>query len=223
MSGKLIPTPLGHKNLGLTEMDNTRRSRKGSENDNPQMTELRDMLKQLGMTIEDYEGSFTNLAEYAPHLVETDEMRAQRFEEGLRHEIRRAIIRPLVLPTYADVLDRAIINEQDEIERKKYFNNKRRQNLVFKGPRLRSRVKSSVTIAMRGAHKEKLFKNESKNKGTKRRASRGYVRPARNTWLRDNRPGKPGNKGGNVNNQRQGRAFALMPGDARNTEDVVAG
>ncbi|GFZ15844.1 hypothetical protein Acr_25g0002530 [Actinidia rufa] len=48
-------------------------------------------LKQLGTTIADYEGSFTNLAEYAPHLVATDEMRARRFEDGLRHEIMKMI------------------------------------------------------------------------------------------------------------------------------------
>ena len=69
-----------------------------------------EQLKQLEMTIADYEGSFTNLAEYAPHLVATNEMRAQRFEDELKHEIRMAI-KPLVLLTYADVLDRAVIVE----------------------------------------------------------------------------------------------------------------
>ena len=81
----------------------------------------------MRMTIVDYEGSFTNLAKYAPHLVATDEMRVRRFEDGLKHEIRRAI-RPLVLSTYVDVLVRAIIVEQDETERNKYFDSKRRQN-----------------------------------------------------------------------------------------------
>ncbi|GFZ04224.1 hypothetical protein Acr_16g0008480 [Actinidia rufa] len=42
-------------------------------------------------------------------------------------------IRPLVLPTYAEVLDRAIIVEQDEIERNKYFDSKRRQNFGGEG------------------------------------------------------------------------------------------
>ncbi|GFZ15650.1 hypothetical protein Acr_25g0000590 [Actinidia rufa] len=74
-----------------------------------------------------------NLAEYAPHLVATDEMRARRFEDGLRYEIKR-VIRPLVLPTYADVLDRAIIVEQDEMEERKYFDSKKRQNFNNEGP-----------------------------------------------------------------------------------------
>ncbi|GFS33303.1 hypothetical protein Acr_00g0027690 [Actinidia rufa] len=73
---------------------------------------------KTGKTIAEYEAAFTNLAEYAPHLVATNEMRARRFEDGLRYEIKR-VIRSLVLPTYADVLDRAIIVEQDEMEKRK--------------------------------------------------------------------------------------------------------
>ncbi|GFY85500.1 hypothetical protein Acr_04g0002380 [Actinidia rufa] len=77
-------------------------------------------LKQIGeMTIAKYEAAFTNLAECAPHLVATDEMRAQLFEEGLRYEIKR-VVRPMVLPTYAEILDRAIIVEQDEEDRKSH-------------------------------------------------------------------------------------------------------
>ena len=70
--------------------------------------------------------SFTNLAEYAQHLVAIDKMRATRFEDRLRQEIK-IMIRPLVLPTYADVLDHAIIMEQDKMEKSKYFDNKGRQ------------------------------------------------------------------------------------------------
>ncbi|XP_057492462.1 uncharacterized protein LOC130778074 [Actinidia eriantha] len=213
-------------------------------------------LKQLGTTVADYEGSFTNLAEYAPHLVATDEMRARRFEDGLRHEIRRAI-RPLVLPTYADVLDRAIIVEQDEIERKKYFNSKKRQNYGAEEtsgqkkqkPEMKSRnfgnnPKGQVQVCQKCGRyhwgvcwKDRIeVRNEIRcfhcnevghikrncprlrTEAVAPRASPGGVnaRP----W--GNRRGNPGNRGGNMNNQRQGRAFALTPGDARNTEDVVA-
>ncbi|GFS39171.1 hypothetical protein Acr_00g0061460 [Actinidia rufa] len=69
-----------------------------------------EQLKQIEKTIAEYEAAFTNLAEYAPHLVATGEMKVRRFEHGLRYEIKR-VIRPLVLSTYADVLDRAIIVE----------------------------------------------------------------------------------------------------------------
>ncbi|XP_057469656.1 uncharacterized protein LOC130758731 [Actinidia eriantha] len=220
-------------------------------------------LKQSGTTIADYEGSFTNLAEYAPHLVATDEMRARRFEEGLRHEIRRAI-RPLVLPTYAEVLDRAIIVKQDEIERKKYFDSKRRQNFGSEGtsgqkkqkPDLKSKnfgtnPRGQVQVCPKCGryHWGECWKDRTEVRNEircfhcngvghiKRNCPRlrtetigqrggpigGNVRPTWNARQEGNRPGNPGNRGGNVNNQRQGRAFALMPGDARNNEDVVAG
>ncbi|XP_057502725.1 uncharacterized protein LOC130786446 [Actinidia eriantha] len=99
-----------------------------------------EQLKQTGKSIAEDEAAFTNLAEYAPHLVATDEMRARRFEDGLRYEIKR-VIRPLVLPTYADVLDRAIIVEQDEIEKRKYFDSKKRQNFNNEGPSGQKRQK----------------------------------------------------------------------------------
>ena len=83
-------------------------------------------------TVTKYEASFTNLVEYAPHLVATNEIRAWRFEEGLRYEIKR-VTRPLVLPTYAEVLDRAIIVEQDKTENKIYFDIKRKQNFNNEG------------------------------------------------------------------------------------------
>ncbi|GFZ05555.1 hypothetical protein Acr_17g0011270 [Actinidia rufa] len=274
-------------------MDNTRGSGQEGGNDNPQMTELRNMVQMLGgmdpvkandwilameknfrllrcgeqqkveigsyllageasrwwnlkgvkepgmdwARFKNYEGSFTNLAEYAPHLVATDEMRARRFEDGLRHEIKR-VIRPLVLPTYAEVLDRAIIVEQDEIERKKYFDSKRRQNFGGEGtsgqkkqkPEMKSRNfgnNPKGQVQMFHCNEVGHIKRNCPRLRTEAVAPRGgpgggNVRLVGNARLGGNRPGNPGNRDGNVNNQRQGRAFALMPGDARNTEDVVA-
>ena len=85
------------------------------------------------MTIAEYESTFTNLMEYAPHLVTMDEMRAWQFKDGLQYKINR-VVTPLVLPTYTEVLDRAIIVEQDEEERKRYQNKKQCQNLKNEGP-----------------------------------------------------------------------------------------
>ena len=50
-----------------------------------------EQLKQMGKTFVEYEEAFTNLAEYAPHLVTTDEMRERRFEDGLKYKIKRVI------------------------------------------------------------------------------------------------------------------------------------
>ncbi|GFY85818.1 hypothetical protein Acr_04g0005560 [Actinidia rufa] len=183
-------------------------------------------LKQTGKPIAEYEAAFTNLAEYVPHLVATDEMRARRFEDGLRYEIKR-VIRPLVLPTYADVLDRAIIVEQDEMEEEKYFDSKKRQNFNNEGPsgqkkqkpesnwrNQRGQIPKCLTLGHIRRNRPKLGTGAIVPRGNQ---GGGNARPG------GNRQDNQGNRSGTGNNQRQGQAFALMPGDARNDEIVVAG
>ncbi|GFY97794.1 hypothetical protein Acr_12g0003350 [Actinidia rufa] len=178
-------------------------------------------LKQTGKPIAEYEAAFTNLAEYAPHLVATDGMRARRFEDGLRYEIKR-VIRPLVLPTYADVLDRAIIVEQDEIEKRKYFDSKKRQNFNNEGPSGQKRQKpESNWRNQRDKYQMGHIRRNCPKLGTGAIVPRGN-QGGGNARPGENRQGNQGNRNGTGNNQRQGQAFALMPGDARNDEIVVA-
>ncbi|GFY85994.1 hypothetical protein Acr_04g0007320 [Actinidia rufa] len=206
-------------------------------------------VREPGKPIAEYEAAFTNLAEYAPHLVATDEMRARRFEDELRYEIKR-VIRPLVLPTYADVLDRTIIVEQDEMEKKKYFDNKKRQNFGNQGSSGQKRQKpESNWRNQRGKYRRvrhvgRITQGNAGERGLilyvfycnevghiKRNCpselGTGAIVPRGNQGGGNARPGgnrqrNQGNRSGNGNNQRQGQAFALMPGDARNDEIVVA-
>ncbi|GFY91063.1 hypothetical protein Acr_07g0012590 [Actinidia rufa] len=179
-------------------------------------------LKQTRKPIAEYEAAFTNLAEYAPHLVATDEMRARRFEDGLRYEIKR-VIRPLVLPTYADVLDRTIIVEQDEMEKRKYFDSKKRQNFNNEGPSGQKRQKpESNWRNQRGKYRMGHIKRNCPKLETGAIVPRGN-QGGGNARPGENRQGNQGNRSGTGNNQRQGQAFALMPGNARNDEIVVAG
>ena len=39
----------------------------------------------------EYKEAFINLAEYFPYLVAINETKARRFEDGLRHKIKRVI------------------------------------------------------------------------------------------------------------------------------------
>ncbi|GFY97647.1 hypothetical protein Acr_12g0001880 [Actinidia rufa] len=181
-------------------------------------------LKQMGTTIAEYEASFTNLAEYAPHLVATDEMRARRFEDGLRHEIKR-VIRPLVLPTYAQVLDRAIIVEQDETERKNYFDSKRKKNFNNEGMSGQKKQKPDVNSKNQGNNPSgqvPMCSKCGKYHWGECWRDRAEVPGGGNARPVSNRPVNQGNRGGGGNEQRQGQVFTLMPGDARNNEDVVA-
>ena len=73
------------------------------------MTEF-EQLKQGTMSVGEYETKFTELARYAPHMVDSDYKKARKFEGGLNVEILDRI-NVLKLLKYVDVLDRAIMAE----------------------------------------------------------------------------------------------------------------
>ncbi|XP_028127142.1 uncharacterized protein LOC114323682 [Camellia sinensis] len=66
--------------------------------------------KQNSMTVAEYEAKFTELARFAPHVVDTDDKKARHFEGGLRDDILEKV-NVLKLETYIEVLDRAIISK----------------------------------------------------------------------------------------------------------------
>ncbi|XP_028093167.1 uncharacterized protein LOC114293328 [Camellia sinensis] len=61
-------------------------------------------LKQNSMTIAEYEAKFTELARFAPHVVDTDYKKARHFEGGLRDDILEKV-NVLKMKTYIEVLD----------------------------------------------------------------------------------------------------------------------
>ncbi|XP_057808695.1 uncharacterized protein LOC131023168 [Salvia miltiorrhiza] len=63
-------------------------------------------LEQGNMTILEYERKFTQLGRFAPHLVDTDEKKAWRFENGLRPEIGGHLA-ALNITSYSEILERA--------------------------------------------------------------------------------------------------------------------
>ncbi|KAL2253058.1 UNVERIFIED_CONTAM: hypothetical protein Sindi_0100500, partial [Sesamum indicum] len=72
-------------------------------------------LKQNELSVAEYELQFVRLSKYAPEEVSTDELRIDRFERGLRFEIREKIaIKPL---SYGALLEVALRAEETSIER----------------------------------------------------------------------------------------------------------
>ncbi|XP_028079455.1 uncharacterized protein LOC114281212 [Camellia sinensis] len=67
-------------------------------------------LKQGNKTVAEYEAQFAELAQFAPHMVDPNYKKAQKFEGGLRNAILDRV-NMLRLPTYVDVLKRAVIAE----------------------------------------------------------------------------------------------------------------
>ncbi|XP_028063316.1 uncharacterized protein LOC114266588 [Camellia sinensis] len=66
------------------------------------------MLTQGSKTVAEYDRPFTELARYAPHMVGSEYMKARKFESGLRGPIQDQV-NFLNMPTYAGVLDKAIL------------------------------------------------------------------------------------------------------------------
>ncbi|XP_028120019.1 uncharacterized protein LOC114317460 [Camellia sinensis] len=67
-------------------------------------------LKQGTMSVAEYEAKFTELARYAPHMVDTDYKKARKFEGGL-HVKMLDWVNVLKLEKCVDVLDRALMSE----------------------------------------------------------------------------------------------------------------
>uniref|UniRef100_A0A5B6YW87 CCHC-type domain-containing protein n=1 Tax=Davidia involucrata TaxID=16924 RepID=A0A5B6YW87_DAVIN len=68
-------------------------------------------LIQKDMSVAQYEAKFTALSHFASELVEKEELKAKRFQKGLRTTIRRPVA-ALKLHTYNDVVERAMIVEE---------------------------------------------------------------------------------------------------------------
>ena len=89
-------------------------------------------LKQGNTTVMAYEAKFTELARYAPYMVDTEEKKARKFEDGLRGNIKNRL-ELLRLPTYAEVVNCALLAERSNEEYYQDRDNKRKGE-VSKGP-----------------------------------------------------------------------------------------
>ncbi|MQL69490.1 hypothetical protein Taro_001775 [Colocasia esculenta] len=67
-------------------------------------------LKQKGMSVAEYEAQFARLAVYAPHLVGTERLKANRFMDGLRPMFIE-MLGPHNIQTYTEMVQRAQLVE----------------------------------------------------------------------------------------------------------------
>ncbi|KAG5516046.1 hypothetical protein RHGRI_036930 [Rhododendron griersonianum] len=81
-------------------------------------------LQQDNMTVTEYAARFTRLSRFATYIVDTEDKKAMKFEGGLKDDFKTQV-KLLKLPTYAEVLDRALILESDEKEFAKRRDHKR--------------------------------------------------------------------------------------------------
>ncbi|XP_028081774.1 uncharacterized protein LOC114283142 [Camellia sinensis] len=181
-------------------------------------------LKQGRMSVAEYEAKFTELARFAPHVVDTDYKKARKFDKGLDLDIFDQV-GVLKLPTYVQVLDRSLMTEATLAAM--------RQN---KAP-------TTTTTDWRGKRSGYGFRKCRFQRGVCYRASGACFRYGRTGHVVKDCPlgfenashpmvslGASAsivktNAKANAEKEplRQGRVFALVPGDLQNAETVVSG
>ncbi|KAG8363734.1 hypothetical protein BUALT_Bualt19G0053100 [Buddleja alternifolia] len=76
-------------------------------------------LVQGNNTVGEYEAKFTELSRFASQVISSENLKARKFERGLRYELRKQVT-ILRLLTFTEVLDRAFIAEKEAEEGRKF-------------------------------------------------------------------------------------------------------
>ncbi|KAF7126331.1 hypothetical protein RHSIM_Rhsim11G0030500 [Rhododendron simsii] len=82
-------------------------------------TEFITLMQGDNMTVSEYDKAFTDLSQFAPHMISTENLKARRFEEGLKDGLREPI-KMLRLPTYTDVLNVPLMSEIDKKKQRRH-------------------------------------------------------------------------------------------------------
>ncbi|GMP22048.1 hypothetical protein CsSME_00000233 [Camellia sinensis var. sinensis] len=200
-------------------------------------------LKQDSMTVAEYEAKFTELARFAPHVIDTDYKKARHFEGGLRSDILERV-NVLKLETYIGVLDRAIISEANIARQAKpttEWRGNKRQGFFLKKKFLKKQNMGSSTTSSSSRDTTPMCNTCSKrHRGVCYRASgacfkcgkQGHIardcnqnsgKIAASSTASIPKPGNTLRSATTGDTVRQGRVFALVPGDTRNANAVVSG
>ncbi|XP_028096473.1 uncharacterized protein LOC114296377 [Camellia sinensis] len=192
-------------------------------------------LRQGNKTVVEYEAQFAELARFVPYMVDMNYKKAQKFEGGLRNTILDPV-NMLKLPTYVDVLKRAVIAKGNIAAQNRIseWKGKRQNTQLSRGQPLhqtRNKIREPLGKKHRGTcyrlteacfrcgktgHLVKDCPQRNQQNGNRATTSSTGSRPAPNTKS----VAKPVN---NKDTARQGRVFALVPGDVQNAATVVSG
>ncbi|XP_028053613.1 uncharacterized protein LOC114257976 [Camellia sinensis] len=215
------------------------------------MTEF-ETLRQENKTVAEYEAQFAELARFAPHMVDMDYKKARKFEGGLRGAILDRV-NILKLPTYVDVLERAVIAERNIAAQNRIseWKGKRHDSQWSKGSTTPPNKKQNSGTATASIPSQGSIpicsKSGKRHRETCYRGSgacfhcgkMGHVIrdcPQRKQQQNDNRAATssagstpttnnkvPAKPTNNKDTARQGRVFTLVPGDVQNEATVVSG
>ncbi|XP_028104963.1 uncharacterized protein LOC114303979 [Camellia sinensis] len=180
-----------------------------------------------------YEAKFTELARFAPHMVDTDYKNVRKFEGSLRNDILERV-NVLKFPTYVDVLDWALMSKTNMANQNKPFERKgKRQGFFLKKKMFKKQIRVHRVLALQGTlhqHVTSVVENTREFVtthlgcvfdvaklgiwlgGRPSVSSTGSIHEPRNT-VRPN---------ATKDTLRQERVFVLVPGDLQNTKAVVS-
>ncbi|XP_028115359.1 uncharacterized protein LOC114313192 [Camellia sinensis] len=208
-------------------------------------------LRQGNKTYMEYEAQFAELVWFAPHMVDMDYKKSRKFEGGLRNSILDRV-NMLKLPTYVDVLERAVIAEGNITAQNwiSEWKGKRQNIQVSKGsaapPNKKQNSRTSSTSTFASGLTPVCSECGKKHCGTCYRFSGACFRCGKTCHLVKDCPQRNQQNGNRtatsstgstpapntksaakpVNNKdtaRQGRVFALVLGDVQNAATVVSG
>ncbi|XP_028124407.1 uncharacterized protein LOC114321442 [Camellia sinensis] len=205
------------------------------------------------LSVAEYEGKFTKLARFAPHMADTDYKKARKFEGGLDLDIfdRVGILK---LPTYVQVLDRFLMAEatlaamrqsKAPVTTTTEWRGKRSRYSFRKGRSYVSKKQNTGSTSSSSQSSESILvcpDCRRRHRSVCYRASGACFRcgktghVVKNCLLRSDNANRPmassagststvkTNAKANTGQEplRQGRVFALVPGDVQNTEVVVS-
>ncbi|XP_028062426.1 uncharacterized protein LOC114265792 [Camellia sinensis] len=198
-------------------------------------------LTQGNKTVAEYDRAFTELARYAPHMVDDEYRKARKFESGLREPIQDWV-NMLNMPTYTGILDKAILAEANlnryqnlgESQRKRQNYDNRR---VPFNTKKKANVDSSSNSNQEGNVKPMYASCRKSHFGVCRWATGACyecgeighrVKDCPKTKADDGKRNGSTSGSAQKNNvrriqMRQGRVFALVSGGTQSAEAVVSG
>ena len=72
-------------------------------------------MEQGDITVAQYEAKFTELSRFAPQLIDIEEKKTLKFQDGLKPYLKNKIS-ILKLSVYSEVVDKGLIAEKDNKE-----------------------------------------------------------------------------------------------------------
>ncbi|KAL8148881.1 hypothetical protein AgCh_006039 [Apium graveolens] len=182
-------------------------------------------LKQEGMSVPEYLSTFLELSRFAPHQVDTEARKCQRFQEGLKPQIREKVSL-LELEQFDKLVGKTRIAERNYEARTQFFKNKKRgrdtelsvnSGLKKDNKKLHIRKKESFQgsdkriTASEFAENQVIYQGTAHKKGVRKEVETKGNRTSTTKPFQQSAP------------WAVARTYTMTTQDAKNSHDMVSG